>query len=64
MAWHLYIQRRNGTSLKVPVSFKTKDDARLFHRKNKDLFEDKDGTDGEPVYVERTRRGGKKGCGF
>ena len=52
MAWKLYIRYNDRTDIKVPGSFKTLEDAQLFYRQNKDLFEDKDGIAGKPVYVE------------
>lgn len=60
MAWKLYIQFNGCTSIKVPGSFKTEEDAQLFYRRNKDLFEDKDGINGKPVYVETGKGRGKK----
>ena len=60
MAWKIYIQLENGISIRVPGNFKTLDDAHLFYRRNKDLFEDKDGINGKPVYVETGKGRGKK----
>lgn len=59
MAWKLYIQLENGASIKVPGRFKTQEDAQLFYRRNKDLFEDKDTIAGKPIYVETGKGRGK-----
>lgn len=59
MAWKLYIQINGSTSIKVPGSFKTLEDAQLFYRRNKNLFEDKDTINGKPIYVETGKGRGK-----
>ena len=59
MAWTLYIRLQDRTDIKVPGKFKTEEDAQMFYRRNKDLFEDKDGIAGKPIYVE-TGKGRKK----
>lgn len=59
MAWHLYIRYKDKTDIKVPGKFKTLEDAQMFYRRNKDLFEDRDSIDGNPIYVETGKGRGK-----
>lgn len=59
MAWTLYIRYKDKTDIKVPGKFKTLEDAQMFYRRNKDLFENKDGIDGNPIYVETGKGRGK-----
>ena len=55
MAWRIYV-RYNGYNIKVPGTFKTREDAELFYRRNRDAFKQKDGSTGKPVYVEQGRK--------
>ena len=51
MAWKLYI-KIYGTEIPVQGTFKTEEDAKLFYRRNKDAFRQKNGSYGTPIMVE------------
>lgn len=51
MAWKLYI-KFDKTETQVQGTFKTEEDAKLYYRRNKEAYRQKDGSYGTPITVE------------